>query len=83
GSAHNDQGEREEFDWTKVARVVAYMRRTLREMSRLSEGEVVSNVASMGGLPGEVPLFRREKSDIALVNIPRAQPKVQPAPPRR
>lgn len=42
-----------ELDWTKVARVVAYMRRVIHEMSQVSEADLIFELnRRSGGKPG-------------------------------
>lgn len=38
-----------ELDWTKIARVVAYMRRVLTELSKVSEADLVSALQGRTG----------------------------------
>ena len=55
-----------DFDWTKVARVVAYMRRVLVELSRVGAADLVSLLQGVDGVrPG---LFGRNEADKRLVS---------------
>ncbi|KAL6239178.1 hypothetical protein BDW75DRAFT_152672 [Aspergillus navahoensis] len=54
-----------EIDWEKVARVVAYMRRVLSELSELHEADLILGLWSLeGDKPG---IFSPSKSDMLLV----------------
>ncbi|KAL4806970.1 ubiquinol-cytochrome C chaperone-domain-containing protein [Aspergillus unguis] len=54
-----------EIEWEKVARVVAYMRRVISELSQLSETDLIFNLsASKGSKPS---LFSPSDADLALV----------------
>ncbi|KAL4997767.1 ubiquinol-cytochrome C chaperone-domain-containing protein [Aspergillus recurvatus] len=54
-----------EIDWEKVARVVAYMRRMLSELSELHEADLI---LGLGTLEGDKPeIFSPSKSDTLLV----------------
>ncbi|KAL5047144.1 hypothetical protein BDW71DRAFT_180338 [Aspergillus fruticulosus] len=54
-----------EIDWEKVARVVAYMRRVLSELSELHEADLIHGLRSLGAdKPG---IFSPSKSDILLI----------------
>ncbi|KAL4819039.1 ubiquinol-cytochrome C chaperone-domain-containing protein [Aspergillus spinulosporus] len=54
-----------EMDWEKVARVVAYMRRVLSELSELHEADLI---LGLGSLDGDKPgIFSPSKSDMLLV----------------
>ncbi|KAL4903732.1 hypothetical protein BDW74DRAFT_38881 [Aspergillus multicolor] len=56
----------EEIDWAKVARVVAYMRRVLSELSELHEADLILGLKSPeGDRPG---IFSTSKSDMTLVD---------------
>ncbi|KAL3437146.1 ubiquinol-cytochrome C chaperone-domain-containing protein [Aspergillus tetrazonus] len=55
----------EEIDWEKVARVVAYMRRVLSELSELHEADLI---LGLGSLDGDKPgIFSPSKADMLLV----------------
>lgn len=64
-AAQTDQLTGEEIDWVKVARIVAYMRRILTELSTTPEGEIVQRV-----IDPNRPLFGRKQVDLDLVNSP-------------
>ncbi|EAA58322.1 hypothetical protein AN5813.2 [Aspergillus nidulans FGSC A4] len=55
----------EEIDWEKVARVVAYMRRVLSELSELQEADLILGLGSLDcDKPG---IFSPSKADMLLV----------------
>ena len=59
----------QEMDWTKVAMVVAYMRRVLSEISQVSEGDLITNLGRRsGGKPG---IFEYSELDKKLVDAKR------------
>ena len=51
-----------DIDWTKVARVVAYMRRVLSDLSKLDEADMVFSLSR-----GRSGLFGRNEADRRLV----------------
>lgn len=53
-----------DLDWTKVARVVAYMRRVLSELSKVNEADLVFALGRSGGKPG---IFGHREVDKKLV----------------
>jgi cytochrome b pre-mRNA-processing protein 3 len=56
----------EEMDWTKVARVVAYMRRVISELSQINEADLILHIGPRpGGKPG---IFGYSKLDKQLVD---------------
>ncbi|KAL4925878.1 uncharacterized protein BDV17DRAFT_270733 [Aspergillus undulatus] len=58
----------EEIEWEKVARVVAYMRRVISELSKMSEGEIVAELGTPGCKPG---VFSHSVADKFLVDAKR------------
>ncbi|KAL4869966.1 hypothetical protein BDV12DRAFT_67758 [Aspergillus spectabilis] len=55
-----------EIEWEKVARVVAYMRRVLSELSKMDEADLIFELGSpKGGKPG---IFSPSDADKLLVN---------------
>ena len=56
-----------ELDWTKVARVVAYMRRVLAEMGRMSEADLVFMVGGLHGSNNGKSIFGYNERDKKLV----------------
>lgn len=56
GSVKNAEGVEEEVDWTKVAWVVAYMRRVLFELSKMDEADIAFALSGAGG-EGEKGIF--------------------------
>lgn len=57
-----------DMDWTKVACVVAYMRRVLSELSQVSEGDLILTLERKKGKPG---IFGYSELDKKLVNAKR------------
>lgn len=58
-----------DMDWTKVARVVAYMRRVLSELSQVTEGDLIMSLdRRSGGKPG---IFGYSELDRKLVDAKR------------
>jgi cytochrome b pre-mRNA-processing protein 3 len=56
----------EEMDWTKVAQVVAYMRRVISELSQINEADLILHIGPRpGGKPG---IFGYSELDKQLVN---------------
>jgi Ubiquinol-cytochrome C chaperone. len=55
----------QEIDWTKVARVVAYMRRVLTELAQVNEEDLVLVLGRSNA--GKPPIFGYNELDKALV----------------
>ncbi|KAK9568199.1 hypothetical protein V6Z88_002514 [Aspergillus fumigatus] len=56
----------EDMDWTKVARVVAYMRRVISELSQINEADLILHIGPRpGGKPG---IFSYSELDKQLVD---------------
>jgi cytochrome b pre-mRNA-processing protein 3 len=55
-----------EVDWTKVARVVVYMRRVLFELAKVEEGDLVFVLESR--IDGRPPIFGPRDADKRLAN---------------
>ncbi|KAL5332290.1 ubiquinol-cytochrome C chaperone-domain-containing protein [Aspergillus crustosus] len=56
----------QEIEWEKVARVVAYMRRVLSELTKLDEADLVFELGSLNG--GKSGIFSPSEADKLLVN---------------
>ncbi|KAL2872252.1 uncharacterized protein BJX67DRAFT_220 [Aspergillus lucknowensis] len=62
-SYHGPDGK--EIEWEKVARVVAYMRRVLSELSKIDEGDLILKLSSQKG--GRGGIFSPSEADKLLV----------------
>ncbi|OJJ50451.1 hypothetical protein ASPZODRAFT_11322 [Penicilliopsis zonata CBS 506.65] len=65
---HTSPDNQEDIDWTKVAYVVAYMRRSLYELSKVHEADLILSLERHAGKPG---IFGITEDDKKLVETGR------------
>lgn len=55
-----------DLDWSKVATVVAYMRRVISELSETNEADLIFDVGASGGKGRKPPIFGLHEVDLKL-----------------